>query len=104
MKGFKSFPSKTRLDFGPGVSVIVGPNGSGKSNVSDAIVWALGEQSASAVRGQQMQDLLFGGADGVPSASAAEVELIFDNSDGMLDTGFSELSVTRRLSRDGEGE
>lgn len=104
MKGFKSFPQKTRLDFGPGVSVIVGPNGSGKSNVSDAIVWALGEQSASAVRGQQMQDLLFGGADGVPSASAAEVELIFDNSDGMLDSGFAELSVTRRLSRDGEGE
>lgn len=104
MKGFKSFPSKTRLDFGPGVSVIVGPNGSGKSNVSDAIVWALGEQSASAVRGQQMQDLLFGGADGVPSASAAEVELVFDNSDGMLDTGFSELSITRKLSRDGEGE
>jgi chromosome segregation protein len=104
MKGFKSFPSKTRLDFGPGVSVIVGPNGSGKSNVSDAIVWALGEQSASAVRGQQMQDLLFGGAEGVPSASAAEVELVFDNSDGMLDSGFSELSITRRLSRDGEGE
>lgn len=104
MKGFKSFPSKTRLDFGPGVSVIVGPNGSGKSNVSDAIVWALGEQSASAVRGQQMQDLLFGGADGIPSASAAEVELIFDNSDGTLDSGFSELSITRRLSRDGEGE
>lgn len=104
MKGFKSFPHKTRLDFGPGVSVIVGPNGSGKSNVSDAIVWALGEQSASAVRGQQMQDLLFGGADGVPSASAAEVELVFDNSDGTLDSDFSELSVTRRLSRDGEGE
>lgn len=104
MKGFKSFPAKTRLDFGPGVSVIVGPNGSGKSNVSDAIVWALGEQSASAVRGQQMQDLLFGGADGIPSASAAEVELIFDNSDGTLDSDFSELSITRRLSRDGEGE
>jgi chromosome segregation protein len=104
MKGFKSFPSKTRLDFGPGVSVVVGPNGSGKSNVSDAIVWALGEQSASAVRGQQMQDLLFGGAEGVPSASAAEVELIFDNSDGSLDSDFSELSITRRLTRDGEGE
>lgn len=104
MKGFKSFPSKTRLDFGPGVSVIVGPNGSGKSNVSDAIVWALGEQSASAVRGQQMQDLLFGGAEGIPSASAAEVELVFDNSDGTLDSDFSELSITRRLSRDGEGE
>ncbi len=104
LKGFKSFPHKTRLDFGPGVSVIVGPNGSGKSNVSDAIVWARGEQSANAVRGQQMQDLLFGGAEGVPSASAAEVELVFDNSDGGLDSEFSELSVTRRLSRDGDGE
>ncbi|MFY9488106.1 MAG: AAA family ATPase [Solirubrobacterales bacterium] len=104
MKGFKSFPAKTRLDFGPGVSVIVGPNGSGKSNIADAIVWALGEQSAGAVRGGQMQDLLFGGADGVPSASAAEVELVFDNSDGTLDSDFSELAVTRRLGRDGEGE
>lgn len=104
MKGFKSFPGKTRLDFGPGVSVIVGPNGSGKSNISDAIVWALGEQSAAAVRGGQMQDLLFGGADGVPSAAAAEVELVFDNSDGTLDSDFNELSITRRLGRDGEGE
>lgn len=104
MKGFKSFPNKTRLDFGPGVSVIVGPNGSGKSNVADAIVWALGEQSAAAVRGQQMQDLLFGGGGGVPSASASEVELIFDNSDGRLASGFAELSVLRRLSRDGESE
>lgn len=104
LKGFKSFPHKTRLEFGSGVSVIVGPNGSGKSNVSDAIVWALGEQSAGAVRGRQMQDLLFGGADGVPSAAAAEVELVFDNSDGELDSDFSELSITRRLSRDGEGE
>lgn len=104
MKGFKSFPAKTRLEFGPGVSVIVGPNGSGKSNISDGLVWALGEQSPSAVRGGQMQDLLWGGAEGVPSASAAEVELVFDNSDGTLDSGFSELSITRRLGRDGEGE
>lgn len=104
LKGFKSFPAKTRLEFGPGVSVIVGPNGSGKSNISDGLVWALGEQSPSAVRGGQMQDLLWGGADGVPSASAAEVELVFDNSDGTLDSGFSELSITRRLGRDGDGE
>ncbi|MBK5229745.1 MAG: AAA family ATPase, partial [Thermoleophilia bacterium] len=104
MKGFKSFPGKTRLEFGPGVSVVVGPNGSGKSNISDAIVWALGEQSPSAVRGGQMQDLLFGGAEGVPSASAAEVELVFDNADGTLDSDFSELAITRRLGRDGEGE
>lgn len=104
IKGFKSFPTKTRLEFGPGVSVIVGPNGSGKSNISDALVWALGEQSPSAVRGGQMQDLLFGGTEGVPSASAAEVELVFDNSDGTLESDFSELAVTRRLGRDGEGE
>lgn len=104
MKGFKSFPGKTRLEFGPGVSVVVGPNGSGKSNISDAIVWALGEQSPNAVRGGQMQDLLFGGAEGVPSASAAEVELVFDNADGTLDSDFSELAITRRLGRDGEGE
>ncbi|MFY9265439.1 MAG: chromosome segregation SMC family protein, partial [Solirubrobacterales bacterium] len=104
MKGFKSFPGKTRLDFGPGVSVIVGPNGSGKSNIADAIVWALGEQSPGAVRGGQMQDLLFGGGGGLASASAAEVELIFDNADGTLESDFSELAITRRLGRDGEGE
>src|SRR5205807_4184744 len=85
MKGFKSFPDRTRLDFGAGVSVVVGPNGSGKSNVTDAVLWAMGEQSPLAVRGQSMQDVIFGGAKGVPARSEAEVELVLDNSDGKVD-------------------
>ncbi len=104
LKGFKSFPTRTKLDFPSGVSVIVGPNGSGKSNIADGIVWALGEQSAGAIRGHSMQDLLFGGAPGIPSASSAEVELVFDNDDGRLESDFRELSILRRVSRDGEGE
>ena len=104
LKGFKSFPDRTKLDFAPGVSVIVGPNGSGKSNITDAVLWALGEQSPLAVRGQTMQDVIFAGAAGVPSRNAAEVEVLLDNSDGSLESGFSEVSIARKLSRDGEGE
>ena len=81
LKGFKSFPDRTRLEFGPGVSVIVGPNGSGKSNVTDAVLWALGEQSPLAVRGQSMQDVIFGGAPGRQAARSAEVELVLDDSE-----------------------
>ena len=82
LKGFKSFPDRTRLEFGPGVSVVVGPNGSGKSNVTDAVLWAMGEQSPLAVRGQSMQDVIFGGGHGVQARSAAEVEIVLDNADG----------------------
>ena len=104
MKGFKSFPSRTKLEFGPGVSVIVGPNGSGKSNITDAVLWALGEQSPLAVRGQSMKDVIFAGGHGVQGANAAEVEVVIDNRDGALPTDFSEISIVRKLDRDGEGE
>ncbi|MEA2471969.1 MAG: chromosome segregation protein, partial [Thermoleophilaceae bacterium] len=104
LKGFKSFPDRTKLDFTPGVSVIVGPNGSGKSNVTDAVLWALGEQSPLAVRGQSMQDVIFAGGHGLPSRSSAEVEVVIDNGDGGLPSEFSEISIVRRLDRSGEGE
>jgi len=104
LKGFKSFPDRTRLEFSPGVSVIVGPNGSGKSNVSEAVLWALGEQSPSAVRGQTMQDVIFAGGQGRGSGGAAEVEVVLDNSDGDADPGaFSEVSIARHLDRSGDG-
>ncbi len=103
LAGFKSFPDRTRLDFGPGVSVVVGPNGSGKSNVTDAVLWALGEQSPLAVRGASMQDVIFAGGRGVQPRSAAEVEVVLDNEDGTVDLPLSEISIVRRLDRNGEG-
>ena len=104
LKGFKSFPDRTRLTFSPGVSVIVGPNGSGKSNITDAVLWALGEQSPVAVRGASMQDVIFAGAHGVKGRSEAEVEVILDNSSGRVDLPAGEIAITRRLNRAGDGE
>jgi chromosome segregation protein len=104
LKGFKSFPDRTKLDFGPGVSVVVGPNGSGKSNVTDAVLWAMGEQSPLAVRGQSMRDVIFGGGRGVQARSSAEVEIVIDNADGAVDVPMGEISIMRRLDRNGEGE
>ena len=104
IKGFKSFPDRTKLEFGPGVSVIVGPNGSGKSNITDAVLWALGEQSPLAIRGQSMQDVIFGGVPGRQAARNAEVELVLDDSEGTLGLGVPEVSIARRLDRSGEGE
>src|ERR687895_1761931 len=92
MKGFKSFPDRTKLEFGTGVSVIVGPNGSGKSNITDAVLWALGEQSPLAVRGQTMKDVLFAGGHGIKGSTTAEVEVVIDNAEGGLDSEFSEIS------------
>ena len=104
LKGFKSFPDRTRLEFAPGVSVVVGPNGSGKSNITDAVLWAMGEQSPLAVRGQSMQDVIFAGAHGVQARSEAEVEVILDNASGAVDLPAGEISIVRRLNRAGEGE
>ncbi|HMC07181.1 MAG TPA: AAA family ATPase [Solirubrobacterales bacterium] len=108
IKGFKSFPERTRLVFSPGVSVIVGPNGCGKSNVTDAVLWALGEQSPLAVRGQTMQDMIFAGGDGESPRRYAEVEVVLSSdrsaADFPADEEFSEISIRRRLDRKGDGE
>ena len=104
LKGFKSFPDRTRLTFSPGVSVIVGPNGCGKSNITDAVLWALGEQSPLAVRGQSMRDVIFAGGKGQSRRRFAEVEVVIDNSEGRAASEFSEISITRRIERNGDGE
>ncbi len=103
MKGFKSFPERTHLEFSPGVSVIVGPNGSGKSNITDAVLWALGEQSPGAIRGASMQDVISAGGKGIGQRREAQVEVVIDNSDGRAATEFSEVAVERRLDRGGDG-
>ncbi|MHB9052918.1 MAG: chromosome segregation protein SMC [Thermoleophilia bacterium] len=103
-RGFKSFARPVEFGFEPGVTVVVGPNGSGKSNIADSVVWAMGEQSPSAVRGASMQDVIFSGSDKMPPAGMAEVEITFDNSQGLIPIEFSEVTVSRRLYRDGEGQ
>jgi chromosome segregation ATPase len=103
MKGFKSFPERVSLEFSPGVSVIVGPNGSGKSNITDAVLWALGEQSPGAIRGASMQDVISAGGKNTGQRREAQVEVVIDNSDGRAATEFSEIAVERRLDRSGEG-
>jgi chromosome segregation ATPase len=102
MKGFKSFPERTRLEFSPGVSVIVGPNGSGKSNITDAVLWALGEQSPGAIRGASMQDVISAGGKGIGQRRAAEVEVTIDNGEGRAATELSEIAIERRLDRSGD--
>src|SRR3954463_2702703 len=101
LRGFKSFPDRTRLTFAPGVSVIVGPNGSGKSNITDAVLWALGEQSPLAVRGQSMQDVIFAGGHGVQARGEAEVEVVLDNAGGGVDLPAGAISIGRRAERAG---
>ncbi len=102
--GFKSFPDKTIFKFEEGITCIVGPNGCGKSNVADAIRWVIGEQSAKALRGTQMQDVIFNGSAEVKPLSMAEVSLVLDNSQKIFSIDFSEVTVTRRLYRSGESE
>ncbi|MFE3058047.1 chromosome segregation protein SMC [Nocardia sp. NPDC059239] len=104
LKGFKSFASATTLRFEPGITCVVGPNGSGKSNVVDALTWVMGEQGAKALRGGKMQDVIFAGTTGRAPLGRAEVTLTIDNSDGVLPIEYSEVSITRRMFRDGAGE
>ncbi|MET8653274.1 chromosome segregation protein SMC [Nocardia aurea] len=104
LKGFKSFASATTLRFEPGITCVVGPNGSGKSNVVDALTWVMGEQGAKALRGGKMQDVIFAGTTGRAALGRAEVTLTIDNSDGALPIDYAEVSITRRMFRDGAGE
>lgn len=104
LNGFKSFARKTEIRFGGGVTAIIGPNGSGKSNISDAVRWVLGEQSAKALRGSKMEDVIFNGTQLRKALAYSEVTLTFDNSDGMLKVPFTEVAITRRVYRSGESE
>ena len=102
--GFKSFATKTELNFPHGVAAVVGPNGCGKSNVLDAIRWCLGEQSAKALRGGEMADVIFSGADSRTAVGMAEVTMTFTDCEAQLGTAYHEVSITRRVYRDGKGE
>ena len=104
MQGFKSFPDKTVLDFGKGITAVVGPNGSGKSNLSDAMRWVLGEQSTKNLRGSKMEDVIFSGTDSRRAVGFAEVTLKLDNSDMALNIPEKTVTVTRRYYRSGESE
>jgi chromosome segregation protein len=102
--GFKTFADRTQLQFGQGITAIVGPNGSGKSNIVDSILWALGERSLKSLRSSAPTDVIFAGNGGRRPTGLAEVTLTLDNADGKLPVQFSEVSVTRRVFRDGETE
>ncbi|MBW8782767.1 MAG: chromosome segregation protein SMC [Verrucomicrobia bacterium] len=104
LHGFKSFADPTTLRFEPGVTAIVGPNGCGKSNVADAIRWVLGEQSAKALRGGKMQDVIFEGADTRKAAQLCEVSLLLTDCEKQLGSEFHEIEIMRRVFRDGGGE
>lgn len=104
LAGFKSFADRTELEFVQGITGVVGPNGSGKSNISDAIRWVLGEQSAKSLRGGKMEDIIFAGSDARKAVNFGEVSLTLDNSDETLGLDFHEVTVTRRVHRSGDSE
>ncbi len=102
LQGFKSFAEKTVLEFLPGITTVIGPNGSGKSNISDAIRWVLGEQSIKSLRGNKTEDIIFAGTQNRKSLGFAEVSMIIDNSDQKLPIEYNEVTITRKLYRNGE--
>ncbi|SHI69410.1 condensin subunit Smc [Clostridium amylolyticum] len=104
IRGFKSFADKTELNFKKGVTAVVGPNGSGKSNISDAVRWVLGEQSAKSLRGGKMEDIIFAGTQYRKPVGLAQVSLTLDNTNGELPIDYSDVTITRRIFRSGESE
>jgi chromosome segregation protein len=102
--GFKSFADRTRLELRPGVTVVVGPNGSGKSNLVDAVSWVMGTQSTKSLRTPKMEDVVFAGTATRPALNRAEVTLVFDNESRTLPLDLDEVSLTRRLYRDGSSD
>ena len=105
VQGFKSFPDKTLIRFGDDITAIVGPNGSGKSNISDAIRWVMGEQSAKGLRGAKMEDVIFGGTEKRNQVGFAQVTLVIDNTEHIFPSmEESEVAITRRYNRSGESE
>ena len=102
--GFKSFIDRLQIDFQPGMTAVVGPNGCGKSNILDAIRWVLGEQSAKALRGDRMEDMIFAGNTHRKGVGMAEVSLTLSDVNGQLAVPYEEVTITRRLYRSGESE
>ena len=102
--GFKSFADRVEISFEQGITGVVGPNGCGKSNIADAGRWVLGEQSAKTLRGAKMEDVIFNGTEKRRRLAFCEVTLVFDNEDKSLPVDYTEVAVTRRVYRSGEGE
>ncbi|HEX04613.1 MAG TPA: chromosome segregation protein SMC, partial [Bacteroidetes bacterium] len=104
IQGFKSFPNKTKLTFARGVMAIVGPNGCGKTNIVDAVRWVLGEQRSTVLRSEKMEHVIFAGSLHQKPAAKSEVTLILENDRNILPEEFTELAITRRLTRDGDSD